>query len=65
MNNGNRAIGYFPASFFKRTNRVKLNKNGYYYRIRKGSTIGPFKTQIQALSDLDCFIRTISSTENR
>jgi len=60
QNSSNRTIGYFPASFFKRSNRIISNHNGYYYKVREGTSIGPFNTQATALLDLNQFIATFS-----
>lgn len=56
MSHQSRAQGYFPGSFFRRSNRVIVNENGYHYRIRSGQMVGPFKTKNEAIVDLNSFI---------
>lgn len=63
MNNQSRQLGYFPASFFRRTDRLVLDDTGYHYRVRKGETIGPFSCEKEAASDLNSFIKQLA-TEN-
>lgn len=63
MNNPNRNIGHFPASFFNRTSRVVLNESGYHYKIREGTPIGPFQSEVQALCDLNRFINTMMNKD--
>jgi len=59
MNYQSRAQGYFPGSFFRRSNRIIVNQNGYHYRTRSGKTVGPFATEIDAIVDLDDFIQRL------
>jgi hypothetical protein len=64
MNNQSRHQGYFPASFFRRTDRLVLDDTGYHYRIRKGKAVGPFPTEKAAYRDLRGYIKLIPIDES-
>jgi len=59
MNHQSRAQGYFPGSFFRRSNRIIINDTGYHYRVRSGKIIGPFVTEMDACLDLHGFIHSL------
>jgi len=56
MKKTNRAIGYFPGSFFNRTERILIDDKGFHYRVREGEAVGPFLSEFAAHSDLNRFI---------
>ena len=58
MNNQQRAHTYVPASLFKRSDRIVIDDNGYYYKTREGGITGPFITEAKTLFDLNIFILT-------
>ncbi len=60
MDNQSRQQGYFPASFFHRTNRLVLDETGYHYRVRKGKIIGPFSCEKDASKDLNGYIENLA-----
>ncbi len=64
MNNQSRHQGYFPASFFCRTERLILDDTGYHYRVRKGEAVGPFPTEKAACQDLNSYIKYIAINES-
>ena len=64
MDNQSRQQGYFPASFFRRTDRLLLNGTGYHYRVRKGETIGPFSCEKDANNDLRGFIKHLTTNKS-
>lgn len=59
MNHQSRAQGYFPGSFFRRSNRMVVNANGYHYRIRDGKMVGPFDTELHAKANLQNYIQSL------
>jgi len=61
MDKSNRHNGYFPGTFFRRSNRLTIIDKGIYYKIREGCTIGPFKTLREAEAHLTAFIRSLKS----
>jgi len=48
--------GYLPASAFTRTHRIVINDNGYYFKTREQSILGPFPTEAETLFELNVFI---------
>ena len=60
MDSINRKNGYFPGTFFKRSNRIMVAPEGVFFRIREGKMIGPFATFREAELNLREFIRTIN-----
>ena len=64
MGNQSRLQGYFPASFFRRTGRLILDDTGYHYRVRRGTTIGPFPTEKEANQDLNGYIKGLATDKS-
>lgn len=58
MNKTNRKIGYFPASFFQRHERLIVDDLGFHVRVRKGISIGPFESELEANLNLNDFLAT-------
>lgn len=56
MNKINRKVGYFPASFFQRRERMTVDDSGFHVRIRKGIAIGPFSSELEAKLNLSDFL---------
>ncbi len=61
MVNANRKNGYFPGTFFNRTNRILIASDGVYFRIREGEMVGPFATMREAEVGLRSFIRKVEN----
>jgi Domain of unknown function (DUF6316) len=61
MDSVNRKDGYFPGTFFKRSNRIVVASEGVYIRIREHKTIGPYKTFREAEMNLREFLRKVDS----
>ncbi len=61
MDSVNRKDGYFPGTFFKRSNRIVVASEGVYIRIRDNKTIGPFSTFREAEMNLRDFLRKVDS----
>jgi len=59
MDHQSRAQGYFPGSFFRRSNRLVVNENGYHYRVRDGKMIGPFESEFDAITNLQNYIQSL------
>ena len=64
MDNQSREQGYFPASFFRRTDRLLLNDAGFHYRVRKGQNIGPFSSAKDANKDLSVYIKSLATNQS-
>ena len=58
MNIQNRGEGYFPGSFFRRSERVVVDDSGYHFRTRQGETVGPFLTESDANLNLGLYLKT-------
>ncbi len=57
MNQTSRSQGYFPGSFFNRSDRLLMNEQGYHYQTREGKAMGPFPNKTTALLNLESYIR--------
>lgn len=64
MSNQSRQQGYFPASFFRRTDRLLLDDTGYHYRVRKGETVGPFSCEKDANNDLSGYLKHLTTNQS-
>ncbi len=64
MSHQSRHQGYFPASFFRRSDRFVLDDTGYHYRVRKGIPIGPFATEKDAYQDLNGYIKHLATNKS-
>lgn len=61
MDSVNRKDGYFPGTFFKRSNRIVVASEGVYIKIRENQSIGPYSTFREAEINLREFIRRVDS----
>lgn len=63
MKHQSRVQGYFPASFFRRSDRILINNQGYHYRVRKGDTVGPFAKESDAHINLNKYLKQVAIEE--
>ena len=56
MNNKNRQADILSTDTFKRTDRILVEDNVFYYKTREGDICGAFETKSEALYDLNIYI---------
>lgn len=58
-----RAKGYLPASYYNRTDKILCGDSGFYYKTSDGENVGPFDTEVQAMYDLNNYVRITAAEE--
>lgn len=56
MYSQSRTDGYLPATAFTRKTRIVIDDNGYHFKTRGGELIGPFRSELLAIKELEYFI---------
>lgn len=44
-----------------RTNRMFMDKGNWFFRTREGDTVGPFQEELEASTQLEVYIRLVTS----
>lgn len=44
-----------------RTNRMFMDKGNWFFRTREGDTVGPFQGELEASTQLEVYIRLVTS----
>lgn len=55
----NRRNGYFPGTFFKRSNRIQVVAKNVYFRNREGQPVGPFNSLKETEKNLNQYLDNI------